>query len=189
MTSTVVELLRNATAHAKDLWEFEDRRRPLDDAGYAQADRLASTLPAAGEPLAAIASSPAARCMQTVGPLGASLGLTVAGEPGLQDVFEVPTSDDGDRWLDAAWKGGRALAVVDRLVTAHRGSRVVVCSHGDVIPSLVALLVGRDALSLPDVRCPPAGRFTLTFTDGRCTGVVPVAPPPRPRSSLRQEPR
>ena len=189
MTRTVVELLRHAVAHSRGQWEHDDGWRPLDDVGRAQADQLAATLPAQGSPIVAIASSPVARCTQTVAPLAAAIGLGVIDEQGLEEVDEVPLSDAGDRWVDAAWKGGRALATVDALVAAHQGARVVACSHGDVVPSLVALLAGRDGLDLPDVRCPPAGRFTLTFSDGRCTGVVPVAPPPPRTPSSRQEPR
>lgn len=189
MTNTVVELLRHAVAASRDLWEHDDGRRPLDDVGRAQAARLAATLPSAGPPITAVASSPAARCVATVAPLADALGLTVVEDAGLQEVVAVPTSDAGDRWVDAAWKGGRALAAVDALVEAHPGGRVVACSHGDVIPSLVALLAGREALALPDVRCPPAGRFVLDFSDGRCVSVVP-APPPRTKSPpSRQESR
>ena len=65
----------------------------------------------------------------------------------------------------------------DELIEAHAGRRVVACSHGDVIPATVALLVGRDALDLTDVRCAKGGRWTLRFIGRRCVGAAYHDPP------------
>jgi broad specificity phosphatase PhoE len=98
---------------------------------------------------------------------GAALGEA----PGL------PVHDRGDPWVGAAWLGGRAAALVDRLVRAHPEGRLVVCSHGDVIPALLAVLAGRDGLALDDVHLHKGARVTLRFDGARCVGADRKGPP------------
>ncbi len=71
----------------------------------------------AGEPIARVVSSPARRCLDTVGPLAERLGLEV----------EVD-----DRLGEGSGAQG-ALAVARDLQEVD----AVVCSHGDVIPELL----------------------------------------------------
>jgi len=81
-----------------------------------------------GGAVEAVFSSPALRCVQTVEPLAASLGLEVAIEPGL---FEGATR-------------ARSLEVV----RSFTGRNVVLCSHGDVIPDVLRHLeIGGSRLS------------------------------------------
>jgi 8-oxo-dGTP diphosphatase len=174
--TTVVELLRHAGAEPRDEWPDPDLRRPLDETGHAQAAALGDALP--GDPaITAIVSSPALRCLQTVEPLSRAIGVPVHEDARLAEIAEPPVTDRGDAWVEAAWKGGRALRLVTELVASHAGERVVLCTHGDVVPATMALLAGRDGLDLSDVRCRKGGRFTLTFDGDRCIDAVAVRPP------------
>ncbi|MFO8076577.1 MAG: histidine phosphatase family protein [Actinomycetota bacterium] len=175
----LIEVLRHAKAHSRKRWNGgSDRERPLDDTGQAQARRLVDELRAGG-PIAAIRTSPLVRCTETVAPLAAALGQTPILDERLAELRTLPVHDRGSAWVASAWLGGRALAVVDELATVPVDGRVVLCSHGDVIPALLATLVGRDGLALNDVRVRKGGRVTLEVTDGRVRRAVAV-PPPRP---------
>lgn len=181
---TVIELVRHASAGKRSQWTGgPDRERPLDDTGMRQADAIAATL-AEGPPVRAIVSSGYARCVMSVEPLAARLGLEVASEPALEELEHVPLTDGGTAWVSAAWLGGRALALVQRIVDEAPDARTVLCSHGDVIPAVVATLVGRDALPVTDVTCRKGGRFELHFSGGRCVEAR-RHPPPRLREGVR----
>lgn len=142
-----------------------------------QARELAQALSDDDEPIAKLFSSPWVRCTQTLDPLADAMGVHVVDEENLGEVVNLPVHDGGDAWVTSAWLGGRALTFVDRIVAEYGGKRVVACSHGDVIPATVAVIVGRDGLDLTDVRCRKAGWFTLTY-DGRHCVDATYHPPP-----------
>lgn len=165
---TVIELVRHASAGKRNQWTGgPDRERPLDAKGLEQADGLARLLPV-GAPIARIVSSGYRRCVMTVEPLARHLGLEVAADAALEEIDEIPVTAGGAAWAAAAWLGGRALDLVDRCLADAGDTRTVLCSHGDVIPALVATLAGRDGLAVRDVTCRKGGRFTLLFDGGRC---------------------
>ncbi|HUG83952.1 MAG TPA: histidine phosphatase family protein [Euzebya sp.] len=174
---TTIELVRHAKAHSRDRWWGRpDRERPLTDVGMDQARALAAVL-RDGEPIVRLFSSPWLRCTQTLDPLADQIGLQVVDIEELGEVISLPVHDGGDAWVTSAWLGGRAVAFINRVLAQHAGRRVVACSHGDVIPAVVALLVGRDGLDTADVRCRKGGRFTLEFDDERCVTAT-YSPPP-----------
>ena len=70
-----VFLVRHAKAGSREKWHEPDELRPLTGPGRRQADGLVAQL--ATRPLAALVSSPYLRCVQTLEPLGAALGLPV----------------------------------------------------------------------------------------------------------------
>ncbi|MCZ7631454.1 MAG: histidine phosphatase family protein [Microthrixaceae bacterium] len=70
------------------------------------------------EPIQAIYSSPLPRCVETVSPLAESLGIEVILEARLGEGIPV----------ESAW------SLLEEVCT----DTVVLCSHGDVIPELVA---------------------------------------------------
>jgi 8-oxo-dGTP diphosphatase len=76
-------LVRHASAGDRDAWEGDDRFRPLDAKGFAQAARLPDVV--AGVPIRRIVSSPYLRCVQTVEPLAAALDLEVEAAPELSE--------------------------------------------------------------------------------------------------------
>lgn len=180
--ATIVELVRHAKAGRRDEWgEAPDRERPLSEAGHAQVARLTDDL-LAGEPIAALHTSPLVRCRQTLEPLAAAVGLPLIEDEALAEAPGVPVVDAGSLWVASAWLGGQAVALLDQLVAAHAGGRVVCCSHGDVLPALLALLAGRDHLSVTDTHLRKAARARATFEQGRCVDVRWIdAPAPRAR--------
>jgi broad specificity phosphatase PhoE len=174
---TTIELVRHAKALARDRWWGKpDRDRPLTDEGHDQSRAIARQLRDGGTP-AALYCSPFARCRQTLEPLAAITGMDVVDEEVLGEAGTLPVLDGGDAWVASAWLGGRAVALVNRIVRDHPGQRVVACSHGDIIPALMAVLAGRDQLELTDVRLKKGARFTLTFDGTRCTGAQAIPPP------------
>jgi 8-oxo-dGTP diphosphatase len=174
---TTIELVRHAKAHSRDRWWGRpDRERPLTDVGMDQARALAAALQSGDQPIVRLYSSPWLRCTQTLDPLADALGTVIAEVDQLGEVVSLPVHDGGDAWVTSAWLAGRAVAFLDRAVAEHAGRRVVACSHGDVIPALVALIVGRDDVPTTDVRCHKGGRFTFD-DDGRCTAATYHPPP------------
>lgn len=168
MAVTTIELVRHAEAQSREGWrDRPDRDRPLTDAGSAQAERLARAILGDG-PVDACYASPTTRCAQTLEPVVAVVGGQIQEVDALGEAPTVPTTDRGSAWVASAWLGGRALAFIDRLTQERRGQRVVVCSHGDVVPALLAVLAGRDRLALPDVHLRKGSRISLRFDAGRC---------------------
>ncbi len=72
-------------------------------------------------------SSPFLRCVQTVEPLADKLGLAVEVEPALGEGPDIAA----------------VLALLEGLATS--GTEAVLCSHGDVIPLVVAAVERRGA--------------------------------------------
>ncbi|MEZ5101496.1 MAG: phosphoglycerate mutase family protein [Thermoleophilia bacterium] len=108
-------VLRHASAGRRSDWEGDDELRPLDVIGRQQATALARTLAARGP--TRLVSSPATRCLQTLEPLGAQLGVAV--EPDA-------------RLAEGAGHRG-ALALLRELGDAS----AVLCTHGDVLGDLL----------------------------------------------------
>ena len=104
-------LLRHASAGHRLDWEHDDRLRPLDARGRRQSADLVALLRPLG--LRRILSSPYVRCVQTVEPLAAALGLEVELDERLEE-----------------GKGGAAAELL-------REDGVVCCTHGDIVEALV----------------------------------------------------
>jgi phosphohistidine phosphatase SixA len=100
-------LLRHASAGDRDHWDGPDELRPLDERGRRQAAELVELLLPFG--LRRVLSSPYVRCVDTVVPLAAALG--------------VPVEED-DRLAEGAGPGAEELLLEDG---------VLACTHGDVV--------------------------------------------------------
>jgi 8-oxo-dGTP diphosphatase len=139
-------LVRHAHALARHDWRERDADRPLSARGKVQAGGLAAAL--AGRPLRRALSSPALRCQQTVAALAAAHDLPV-------------------ELLDMLAEGAPpapARALLDELAAA--GIDAVVCSHGDLIPDLLAGL-RREGLPIEGEGCAKGSVWQLHTADGR----------------------
>ena len=171
---TVVEVLRHGKAYSRKRWTgLGDRERPLTDEGWHQAKVLVSEMTKNG-PIKAIVSSPLLRCTQTVEPLAGALGLPLVTDERLAELRTLPVTDNGSAWVASAWLGGRAAGLVDELVDDHPDGTVVVCTHGDVVPALLAVLAGRSGFELANARVKKGARVALTFDQHRCVTATPV---------------
>jgi phosphohistidine phosphatase SixA len=73
LLSVSLLLIRHAWAGSREMWEGDDRERPLDERGARQADGLVGLL--ADLPVERILTGPYRRCVQTVEPLAAARRL------------------------------------------------------------------------------------------------------------------
>ena len=138
-------LVRHAIAGPRRAWQGRDELRPLEPRGHDQAQRLAEHLADAG--VERVVSSPARRCVQTVAPLADATGLEV----------EVAGA------LAEGAPAARARALADP------GS--VLCTHGDVIPAVVRLLVAGGMVVDGDQGCAMASTWEIeTDDDGSPVG-------------------
>lgn len=105
---------RGSFGHGNDL------ERELDPAGVVQANALVELLGDRG--VTAVYSSEAMRCVQTVEPLAAHLGLQVEQAPSLTE--------------------GQAATMAVHLVRSLAASdtTAALCSHGDIIPDSIQTL-------------------------------------------------
>ena len=101
-------LVRHASAGSRQVWDGDDRERPLDARGVAQSRNLVSLLKRFE--IEAIFSSPYRRCSETVQPLAAARLLDV----------ELREELGEERQYEAGTELVRSLA----------GRNVVVCGHG-----------------------------------------------------------
>lgn len=108
-------LVRHASAGDPEAWIGDDRARPLDERGRAQAAALVDRL--AERPFARVLTSPYLRCVQTVEPLARARRLPLEYRHELGDDAGAEEALDLLRDLD--------------------GEPAAVCSHGDLIRELL----------------------------------------------------
>ncbi|TRW81416.1 NUDIX hydrolase [Mycolicibacterium sp. 018/SC-01/001] len=158
-TSTVL-IVRHATAGSKRRYSGDDRKRPLDKHGRAQAESLVDLLLAfgAGELFAA----DRVRCHQTLGPLSEELGVPVATESSLT----------AEAYADKPKKGRQRV-----LEIAETAAHPVICTQGEVIPDLIAWWCERDGVRPDKSRNRKGSTWVLTLTDGRLISADHIASP------------
>jgi 8-oxo-(d)GTP phosphatase len=130
-------LVRHAQAGSRNDFAGDDVLRPLTGRGRHQAADIAGLIVAMiGTEPPAIRTSPYRRCIETVAPLGAAVGVEVVVDSMLA---EGPTEE--------------ARTEVRRIAAQVRTSHVVWCSHGDILPAVLEMLAAQDGLDLGrDVR-------------------------------------
>jgi 8-oxo-(d)GTP phosphatase len=119
-------LVRHAKATPRSKWKGDDRKRPLDAVGRAQATSVAAVLGAYG--VTRVVSSSSVRCSATVQPYAGSQGLRLRTRDGLSEEGYAESPDE-------------AASELARLVA--RGEPAALCSHGPVLPSLLESLGSR----------------------------------------------
>lgn len=145
-------LVRHAKAGSRTS-DSRDIYRPLSPAGRERAVELVTLLGKVD--VAAILSSPATRCVQTVEPLAAHLGLEVEEHPDL-------------------WEGSMTTHVL-ALLEQPRGGAVVACSHGDVIPETIEAIAAQGA-EIRGRRCEKGSVWVLDHDGDRWRSATYVDP-------------
>lgn len=122
-------VVRHATAGRRSRYKGDDRNRPLDKHGRAQAESLVSVLLAFGA--TDLHAADRVRCHQTLGPLADELGASIQDEPAL---------------TEEAYADNRKLARHRLLEIADKPGTPVICSQGKVIPGLIEWWCARDGV-------------------------------------------
>jgi 8-oxo-dGTP diphosphatase len=152
-----VYLVRHAHAGDRASWLGpDDEVRPLTDHGRRQSADLVRLF--VDLPLEMIWTSPYLRCVETVAPLSARVGIP----------FTV---------TDALAEGPADAAA--GLLRSHWNQHMVMCSHGDIIPALLSQLAA-DGLDLgAEPRCQKASVWIVEpgSTRGSFRSATYVTPP------------
>ena len=164
-----VLLVRHAVAGAASAWTGDDRDRPLDVCGVAQADELVRIL--SRFEVGRIVSADLRRCVDTVAPLADALDLAVEPEPLLSEVGYPGREAEAERMI-------RSLGDAEH--------DAVACSQGDVLPDLVSRLALDDGypIELP-VRAPKGSTWAVTIdVEGRVLAMDYLSPPQPPECRI-----
>ena len=151
-----IYFVRHARAGERGTWRQEDWLRPLSRAGRSQARGLLGLLRDAR--FDRVLSSPYVRCLETVVPIAGARKLPIEPEDAL--------AEGGD--LDSV------LAIVRK----HMSSGAVLCSHGDVIPAVLASLAASGVDIGDDPRCPKGCTWVLEAPGSVDITRVRYLPPP-----------
>jgi 8-oxo-dGTP diphosphatase len=150
-----VYLVRHARAGSRGRWKGDDALRPLSKPGRAQAAEIAKRL--AKEPIDLVVSSPFVRCVATVEPLAARLGIVVE--------------------ISEALAEGARLSQSLPLFEKAQDRDVVLCTHGDVMQDLLDHF-GRHGVKLRDHRMEKGSIWVFDVGDGGVERARYVPPPP-----------
>jgi 8-oxo-dGTP diphosphatase len=138
-------IVRHGSAGDRAGWDGDDRLRPLDEIGEEQTRVMTGVL--AGYDIKAVHSADVSRCVDTVAPFAAAIGVDVVEEPAMSEIGFDP--DD--------------LQGVDRVIElAASGVPTVVSSQRPVIPGLVAgVLTALGGAVPPDLSTRKGGFWVL----------------------------
>ena len=154
-----VYLVRHAKAGSRNEFDGDDRNRPLTASGHRQSQELARRLAAVAP--TTIVSSPYVRCVQTVEPLAVAVDVSVRTSELLAELGTEHASI--------------GKPVLDLLDTLPEGA--VVCSHGDVIPAILAALEDRGLRIHGEPQWQKASVWVLE-RDGKHFATASAWPPP-----------
>ena len=150
----MIFVVRHAHAGNRSEWAGPDHKRPISPKGIRQTKAITDYLVRKGA--TRIFTSPLLRCVQTVAPLAHALNT---------GYLDLPELAEG-----APPEGAAAL-----LRTAQDGT--VICSHGDVLQSLVGHLAAHGAPVDPKTKIEKGAIWRLTMEDGRVVKAK-YRPPP-----------
>ena len=186
-----IVLVRHAvsTANEKGILAGRDNTVHLSEKGQRQADVLADAL--LGMNVVEVYSSPIKRCRETMQPYLKAAKLNLSPLPGVQEmdygkwsgrrlatlsklplwssIQRKPSSvrfPEGESFNEMAARAIEAIASI-----AIAGKTVVVCSHGDVIKSLVASALGLHLDQFQKIVIDPASITRLRFHNNDFTVV------------------
>lgn len=162
-TQTVM-IVRHATAGSKARYKGDDRKRPLDKHGRAQAESLVGQLLSfgAGELFAA----DRVRCEQTLGPLAEELGVVIGNEPDL---------------TEEAYADNRKAPRQRILEIAASSVNPVICTQGKVIPDFIAWWCERDGVRPDKSRNRKGSTWVMSLAGGRLIAADHIGSPLAPK--------
>jgi 8-oxo-dGTP diphosphatase len=158
-TKTVL-IVRHGTAGSKSRYKGDDRKRPLDKHGRAQAESLVGVLLSFGADT--LYAADRARCRQTLEPLAEELGTTIADEPTL---------------TEEAYADNRKAARHRILEIAAGGGTPVICTQGKVIPDLIAWWCERDGVRPDKSRNRKGSMWVMSLSDDRLIAADHIGSP------------
>ena len=148
-TQTIL-VVRHGTAGSKSRFSGDDKMRPLDKKGRAQAEALVGQLSAFGP--TDVYAADRVRCHQTVEPLAEELGVMICNEPTLTEEAYAENPK-------------RARRRVLQIAGLHRTP--VICTQGKVIPDLIAWWCDRDGIRPDKSRNRKGSTWVLSLAAGR----------------------
>jgi 8-oxo-(d)GTP phosphatase len=143
-------IVRHGTAGSKSRFSGDDKIRPLDKKGRAQAEALVAQLSSFGA--TDVYAADRVRCHQTVEPLAEELGVTINNEPTLTE----------EAYADNPKRGRRRVL---QIAGSHRAP--VICTQGKVIPDLIAWWCERDGVRPDKSRNRKGSTWVLSLSEGR----------------------
>lgn len=158
-TRTIL-IVRHGTAGIKSRYKGDDRKRPLDKHGRAQAEALVNQLIAFGA--THIYSADRVRCVQTVVPLAQELDVRISKESTL---------------TEEAYKSDASAAHSRVLEIAAQPGTPVICTQGKVIPHLIKWWCERDGLAHGSSGNRKGSTSILSLSEGRLIDVDYIASP------------
>jgi 8-oxo-(d)GTP phosphatase len=148
-TQTVL-VVRHASAGSKSRFSGDDKMRPLDKKGRAQAEALVGQLTAFGP--SDVYAADRVRCHQTVEPLAEELGVIICNEPTLTEEAYAENPK-------------RARRRIVQIAGLHRTP--VICTQGKVIPDLIQWWCDRDGVRPDKSRNRKGSTWVLSLAAGR----------------------
>lgn len=148
-TKTVL-IVRHATAGSKSRFKGDDRKRPLDKNGRAQAQSLVALLLAFGADQ--LFAADRVRCVSTLEPLAEELGETIRSD-------ELLTEE--------AYAQNRKAARQRFLEIAGTPGTPVICTQGKVIPDLIEWWCERDGVRPDKSRNRKGSTWVMSLHNGR----------------------
>ncbi len=148
-TQTVM-IVRHATAGSRARYKGDDRKRPLDKHGRAQAESLVGQLLAFGA--GDLFAADRLRCRQTLDPLAEELGAAIREEPELSE---------------EAYADNRKATRQRILEIAATSANPVICTQGKVIPDLIEWWCERDGVRPDRSRNRKGSTWVMSLADGR----------------------
>ena len=148
-----VIFLRHAKAVGKSSWKKSDDRRPLDDAGRADAKALAELLACFG-PTPRLITSPAVRCVETLRPFAERSGVELREEPSLYIHNQSSRTVPADSPPSIAALVGDAIAA---------GEPAIFCAHRENIPLLQEAALAALGLAPPASDAAPGSALAASL--------------------------
>jgi 8-oxo-dGTP pyrophosphatase MutT (NUDIX family) len=158
-TQTVL-IVRHGTAGSKSRYKGDDRKRPLDKNGRAQAESLVGILLAFGADK--LYAADRVRCHQTLEPLAEELGTTI---------------DDEQALTEEAYSDNRKTARHRVLEIAAAGGTPVICTQGKVIPDLITWWCERDGVRPDKSRNRKGSTRVMSLAGGRLIAADHIGSP------------